>query len=118
MGWRDQHLHYFKIKDKKNNDEEKEIGDMNMLEVYTPSIADWLINLKDYFDDTHRSVIYMYDFGDNWEHEIVFEKELEATPKVKYPKCIDGKRACPPEDVGGIGGYYDFLKAIKDKKHK
>lgn len=60
---------------------------------------------------------YIYDFGDNWEHEIEVEK---ITPMVKnktYPSCIGGKRNCPPEDVGGFPGYINFLEIIKDKKH-
>jgi Plasmid pRiA4b ORF-3-like protein len=61
---------------------------------------------------------YEYDFGDSWQHEIVLEKTLEPEPKVKYPRCIEGARACPPEDVGGIWGYADFLQAVSDPKHE
>ena len=53
--------------------------------------------------------VYEYDFGDSWQHEIVLEKILEPEPNVAYPRCIEGARACPPEDVGGIWGYADFL---------
>ena len=60
---------------------------------------------------------YEYDFGDSWEHEIVLEKTLEPELKVKYPRCVEGARACPPEDVGGVSGYADFLEAIADPKH-
>lgn len=59
-------------------------------------------------------LFYEYDFGDGWLHEIVVEKILDPDPQRRYPICIDGKRACPPEDVGGIGGYEDFLEAIMD----
>ena len=62
-------------------------------------------------------IVYEYDFGDSWEHEIVLEKTLEPEPKVKYPRCLEGARACPPEDCGGAWGYADFLKAIADPKH-
>ena len=67
-------------------------------------------NVKDKF-------IYEYDFGDGWEHEIVVEKIMEAEPKVSYPGCIKGKRNCPPEDVGGVWGYDDFLEAVQNKDH-
>jgi hypothetical protein len=61
--------------------------------------------------------IYEYDFGDSWQHEITLENTLEPEPKVKYPRCVEGARACPPEDCGGIWGYPDFLEAISNHKH-
>jgi len=61
--------------------------------------------------------IYQYDFGDSWEHVLLVEKILAPEEGVRYPRCIEGGRACPPEDVGGMWGYYDFLKAIKDPQH-
>jgi hypothetical protein len=57
---------------------------------------------------------YTYDFEDKWVHVIQVEKILEADPKVKYPRCIDGKRACPPQSCGGPWGYEEFLDAIAD----
>ena len=59
-----------------------------------------------------------YDFGDSWQHEIVLEKTLEPEPKVRYPRCVEGERACPPEDCGGVWGYAEFLDAIADPKHE
>jgi hypothetical protein len=59
---------------------------------------------------------YIYDFGDNWNHVIQVEKVLEADSKVKYPRCVKGSRACPPEDCGGAWGYGDFLEAIQNPK--
>ncbi len=61
--------------------------------------------------------VYEYDFGDSWEHEILVEKILPPQPRVRYPVCLEGARACPPEDCGGIPGYYDMLQAIQDPKH-
>lgn len=61
--------------------------------------------------------LYVYDFGDDWEHEILVEKVLPLDPKVSYPVCLKGKRACPPEDCGGPWGYADFLAAIQDPSH-
>lgn len=61
---------------------------------------------------------YIYDFGDSWDHEIVVEKILSPEPEVIYPVCLKGKRACPPEDCGGIWGYGDFLEAIQDSSHQ
>jgi Plasmid pRiA4b ORF-3-like protein len=60
---------------------------------------------------------YLYDFGDNWEHVIVVEKSLPPGEGVRYPVCLAGARACPPEDVGGIPGYEGFLEAVKNPDH-
>jgi len=62
--------------------------------------------------------IYEYDFGDGWEHEIVVEKIVPPEAGIKYPICLAGKRACPPEDCGGIPGYARFLEAIQNPKHE
>jgi hypothetical protein len=61
--------------------------------------------------------IYEYDFGDSWEHVILVEKILSPEPGATYPECVKGRRARPPEDVGGIWGYADFLEAIRDPTH-
>jgi hypothetical protein len=63
------------------------------------------------------SLVYEYDFGDSWEHKIVLEKMLPYDGSVKVPTCIKGKRACPPEDCGGIWGFQNFLEAIQDPSH-
>ena len=63
------------------------------------------------------SFTYQYDFGDDWEHVIKIEKTMPAEPKTKYPRCIDGKRACPPEDCGGAYGYETLLETIQDRNH-
>lgn len=62
-------------------------------------------------------LVYMYDFGDGWEHEVVLEKILPYETGAVLPMCLKGKRACPPEDVGGIGGYEMFLQTISDPSH-
>ncbi|HIJ57318.1 MAG TPA: plasmid pRiA4b ORF-3 family protein [Deltaproteobacteria bacterium] len=59
---------------------------------------------------------YEYDFGDGWVHEILVEKILPVEKGKQYPVCIKGKRACPPEDVGGVWGYSDFLETIMNPK--
>ena len=61
--------------------------------------------------------LYEYDFGDGWEHELLLEKMLPKDMETRYPICLAGKRACPPEDCGGIWGYSDFLAAIRDPTH-
>ena len=61
---------------------------------------------------------YEYDFGDGWRHEVLFEGCLRAEQEKRYPVCVEGERACPPEDVGGVWGYQEFLEAITDPEHE
>lgn len=63
------------------------------------------------------SLLYEYDFGDSWRHIVTLEKILPPSEKLQLPVCLDAFGACPPEDVGGIPGFYDFLEAMADPKH-
>jgi hypothetical protein len=64
------------------------------------------------------SMVYVYDFGDDWRHGVTAEKILPASAALELPVCVAGKRACPPEDVGGPFGYADFLEKIQDPEHE
>jgi hypothetical protein len=61
--------------------------------------------------------VYTYDFGDSWDHEIVVEKCLAPEPGRPYPACQAGERHGPPEDCGGLPGFYNLLEAIADSEH-
>jgi Plasmid pRiA4b ORF-3-like protein len=114
MGWEDCHLHQFIVRGEYYGplDPEDLFWDMKKGDEEEISISQVArMGRKVRFT-------YEYDFGDSWEHEIVLEKTLEPQPKVKYPRCLEGEHACPPEDVGGIWGYAEFLEAIADPKHK
>jgi hypothetical protein len=65
-----------------------------------------------------KRIRYTYDFGDDWEHEIVLEGVLAAEPGVRYPVCVTGNGACPPEDCGGVWGYEDLRKVLADPAHE
>jgi len=69
-------------------------------------------------DQAPISFEYHYDFGDSWVHEVQFEGSPMPQPEVAYPQCLEGERACPPEDVGGIGGYAEYLAALADPSHE
>lgn len=61
---------------------------------------------------------YLYDFGDGWKHEVLFEGCLRSEKGQRYPLCLEGARACPPEDVGGMPGYEDYLEVLADRHHE
>lgn len=61
--------------------------------------------------------LYEYDFGDSWIHQLIVEERLPADREVTYPICLEGERACPPEDCGGAWGYADFLEAVRNPDH-
>ena len=64
------------------------------------------------------NLTYVYDMGDNWRHRIIIEKIVNATPGTRYPQFLGGERCCPPEDCGGVPGYYEFLDNIASKQTK
>ncbi len=75
--------------------------------------------LVDVLEDVGTKTIkYLYDFGDGWEHTIKVERVTEAVPGVAYPVLLDAKGRCPPEDVGGPWGYDEFLEALADPDHE
>lgn len=70
--------------------------------------------LCDVLKNEKSKLIYNYDFGDSWEHKIVLEKICAPEIEVEYPRCIGGKLACPPEDCGGICGFYNMLECLNN----
>ena len=118
MGWFDSHLHRFEILNPSTGMEE-EIGIPDEeFEWDTVTLPGWKQKMANYFSMNNTKSEYVYDFGDNWEHTVKLEKILPRQEGIPYPKCTDGKRACPPEDCGGSWGYEDLLKAITNPKHR
>ena len=118
MGWEDCHLHEFRTKNP-GTAREVRIGipdEDDLIHGYNV-LAGWEIPVAQLFTLINRSATYVYDFGDVWQHTVKLEQILPRDRSTKYPICIGGKRACPPEDCGGTGGYEEFLKAIADPAH-
>ena len=115
MGWENYHLHQFKkdgILYVPESPEEDGFLTSSKLYIYSHTkVSDLLKAEKD-------KLKYEYDFGDSWEHEIVLEKILSLKGSVDYPVCTGGKKNCPPEDCGGIWGFHNILKILKDPDHK
>ena len=63
-------------------------------------------------------LVYVYDMGDDWRHDVVVEEVRQGAPDEEYPALVDGARRCPPEDVGGIPGFLEFLGAVLDPAHE
>ena len=105
----DSHLHQFVV-----GNERIDLPDLVFEDGAIPEDG---IPIDSILERENQWITYEYDFGDGWEHEIVLEKILPSNPGESVPKCIGGRRGCPPEDVGGIWGYEDFLKVYYDKAH-
>jgi len=116
MGWTNSHLHQFMIGGERYGD---------------PEMMDDGFDGFEAIDSTRTKIsaiipeggkpfrfVYEYDFGDSWTHEVVLEGHPDAEPGRKYPICLEGARACPPEDVGGVWGYVEFLEALADPEHE
>lgn len=116
MGWLDYHLHYFEIKGKGKKKEERiGIPDFDRFSDDLPEVfPGWEIPVLNFFNDLGVTSKYLYDYGDSWWHTVQLEGYLFKEKKIKYPICIAGERACPPEDCGGEPGYYEMLKTLSE----
>jgi hypothetical protein len=108
MGWWDYHLHEFIVQE----------------DHYGVPHPDYMFEMKDESEVRLKDVaeegstfIYEYDFGDSWMHDLKVEKIMEPEPGRRYPVCVEGERATPPEDVGGIWGYEEYVEAMADPDH-
>lgn len=121
MGWAGGHLHAFYI------DTRGRIGGgMFTIEFPNPEYDDFprgdvrderKERIADYFGKIMKQCTYCYDMGDSWDHTVLFERAIPREDKVSYPRCVAGENACPPEDCGGLGGYYNLQKIIKNPQH-
>ena len=112
MGWEDYHLHQYIVDGVFYGARDPEFEALG-----TETLNERGVKLYQIAPGVGSRFIYEYDFGDGWQHQMVVEKLLPPEAGERYPVCIAGKRACPPEDVGGIWSYGDFLEAIRDPVH-
>lgn len=113
MGWENCHLYEFIV-------DQYRIGELNdEFDSYNGSklIDSEEIALKEILSSKIKKFSYDYDFGDGWNHEISVEKILPLNTDAEYPKCLKGKMNCPPEDCGGIPGYYNLVGIMSDKNN-
>lgn len=114
MNWSNSHLHQFEKNGflyAKRMPDDDFWEEMNCVEYDTMQVADLLTYEND-------KIMYEYDFGDGWEHDIMLEKIHPYDESIRLPVCLDGKRNSPPEDCGGIGGYENILEILKQPDHE
>lgn len=110
LGWNDCHLYQFTIGKKRFTE-------------FSESAEDGLesgeYRLCDLVKKKGQTFHYCYDFGDDWLHEILVENTTVSESEIEFPViCLDGARACPPEDIGGIHGYENMLQVLQDPAHE
>ncbi len=109
FGWTDSHLHQFFIGDKsygQPDDFDEAVEDESV------------VTLVHAVGTRTKRCLCVYDFGDNWEHEVAVEKVVVGNSGSERPLCLGGRRHRPLEDCGGPPGYRNFLEAIGDPNHE
>ena len=109
MGWDSSHLHLFDVGGVLFGPPDEDDDHL---------ISEKAAKVTHLLPEVESSLRWDYDFGDGWEHDVVVEAIEPLNPKTKYPVVLDGARACPPEEVGGPGGYEELLRALSNPKHK
>lgn len=114
MGWQNRHLYQFRIRGSRYSNPCWELAELDC-EVRDAT----RVRLSDIVPPDGRRFRfgYTYDFGDDWQHSVLFEGCLPAASGADYPLCLEGERACPPEEIGGIWGFEEYLEAITDPLH-
>jgi hypothetical protein len=110
MGWTNSHLYEIRAKDTGWGVPDPDWGD-GPLDARKARLVDVLEDVGT------KTLKYLYDFGDGWEHTIKIERLIDPLPGIIYPRLLEAAGRCPPEDVGGPWGYAEFLEAIRDPNH-
>jgi len=119
MGWSDCHLHEFTVAiDSKAGRVERFGIPVDEFPEQPPVRPDWTVRVSNVVGKSDLPILYVYDFGDDWRHVVMYEGGVPLDRGVEYPRCVSGSSKCPPEDCGGVHGYEEFLEAIRDPKHE
>ncbi len=116
MGWTNSHLHQFQIDGKYYGNPEMLIDGLSDFQCVDSTVT-MVSGIVPINGEPFR-FLYEYDFGDGWEHEVLFEGCPQPEPSQQFPLCLEGQRSCPPEDVGGMWGYEEYLEALANPKHE
>jgi hypothetical protein len=111
MGWKDCHSHDFQLGG-------RSYGAIHLEQVGPDNLNERKVRLHQVFPRIRAKVVYTYDFGDCWRHAVILERCLQADPNMSYPACTGGAGACPPEDCGGVGGFYSLLRTLRNPQHE
>ncbi|HEY2014516.1 MAG TPA: plasmid pRiA4b ORF-3 family protein [Bryobacteraceae bacterium] len=114
MGWSGSHLHEFRVGKEIYGEPDLDRDPFGI----TRRKDDRWVALHELLPRLRSKALYTYDFGDQWEHSITLEKRLKPDPEMLYPVCTGGAMAGPPEDSGGLPGYFALLEALQDPKHR
>jgi len=109
MGWMDSHLHMF-IHGSESYGIPDEFGELDTQDEKSVRLSKLLSNEGD-------KIMYEYDFGDGWLHDVLLERIEPFDSNMILPICLDGERSCPPEDCGGAHGYQNLLEIVTDPDH-
>jgi hypothetical protein len=112
MGWKDSHAFMFEHDGKRYG-----IPDPNTATIEPQMVHAKAAQLSTLLKRSHERLLYIYDFGDNWRHDIIIEECCDGEADVGYPALVDGAGRCPPEDVGGTSGFEVFLEAMLEPDH-
>jgi hypothetical protein len=111
MGWCDPHLWEFKIGGRRYvSAVDEEWSD-------TPTLDAGRVRLREVLQPGQTAIEYLYDFGDSWSHRLVFKNTRAGDPEASYPRYVGGEQAVPPEDCGGLAGFYEMLGILADATH-
>jgi hypothetical protein len=114
MGWENSHMHEFSVGKRRIGEPDPEDQFMDG----EPAESESTVRLCDALKKVGAKMTYTYDFGDGWEHSIVLEKRLPPDRDAVYPICVGGRLACPPEDCGGVPGFYRLAEILADPDHE
>jgi hypothetical protein len=115
MGWLDRHLHEFLLPAAGG-----EVVRIGIPDDESPGevLPGWLVAVGERLIESGQHLSYLYDFGDDWSHDVVLEDIVPRPEGESFPRCVDGQRACPPEDCGGPPGYAELLAVLADPDHE